>query len=312
MSFPALTAEVPSLPVWGMSYAGLAFAGLKAGERYQLQSYPTGLDIPSYLSGDVQRALDQGEYAGLDLSPGRDITVQQVVRGANARELDENRQTLAGVLGPQGSTEQPLFLQLASGLFACMARPRKHAFVTDVNVVFGHGVVVSTLFHATDPRWYTAPTLAQTVGLPEPSGGLVPPVTPPVTIKGTGVGGLVTVENAGAMEMRPRVTFTGPCLNPRAANLALPGAPSIGFELALNPGDQLQLDLDWQSAVLVAAGTSAGSSRRNAEKPGNTWWNLPGKSSTFSGVSVIEFTSEDTTAVAGTMTVEYASARMGL
>jgi hypothetical protein len=297
----------PSLEPWQISYGGLAFGGYIQDATYQLQEYPEGIDIPDYVTGDVQRAIEQGEYAGVDLSPGRNIAIKQLVQAATEAELDEARQALSGVMVPQGPTEQPLYLQLASGLWVSMARPRKHKAVIDASTLVGKGTVFASLFHATDPRWYSSPTQTTTVGLPEPSGGLAYPFAYPATYTGSGVGGLVTCENAGPMYMYPRVTFTGPCTNPRAANLTLPGAPAIGFNQTLNPGDTLTIDMNWRSVILTTAGSSEGSSRRNAEQPGNAWWSLPGKT-----MSVIEFTSEDTSYAAGTMTVEWASARMGL
>lgn len=305
MSIPASVA-VPALPVWGMSYAGVAFGGIVQGATYQLQEIPEGLDTPDYVTGDVQRALDQGEYPGLDLSPGRNIMVKQVVTAATARALDEARQALGAVLGPAGAVEQPLFLQLADGIFACMARPRKHRCPIGVETVFGYGTVATTLWHATDPRWYAVPVQSSTVGLPEPAGGLVFPVTFPVTFVAGAGGNIVSVANTGGFEMRPTIVFTGPCINPRVICTSLPGAPSIGFELTLNAGDTLTVDLEWQSAVLRTAGTTQGSSRRNAEQPGNTWFNAP------PGTSTLVFTSEDKVKAAGVMTANWAPAFMGL
>jgi hypothetical protein len=289
-----------------MSYGGLAFGGVARTTTYHLQEYPEGLDIPDYVTGDVQRAIAEGEYAGVDLSPGRNIAIKQVAQAVTEAGLDEARQAVAGVLGPRGSTEEPLYVQLASGLYACMARPRKHKAVVDVNTLVGKGTVLATMFHATDPRWYAQPSQTATVGLPEPSGGLIPPVTPPVTIEG-GSGGLIECVNAGPMFMYPRFVIAGPCMNPKISNLFLPGAPSVSFTITLNPGDTLSIDMDWQSVVLVSAGSTAGSSRRNTRRPGSTWFALPGEST-----SIIEFSSEDTSPVAATLTAEWASARMGL
>jgi hypothetical protein len=260
------------------------------------------------VTGDVQRALDQGEYPGLDLSPGRNILVKQVITGTTATACEEARKALAAVLGPAGGIEEPLFLQTASGsVFACMARPRKHRCPIGVETVFGYGTVATTLLHATDPRWYAMPLRSSTVGLPEPAGGLVFPVTFPVTFVAGGGGNIVSVGNVGGFEMRPTLVFTGPSINPRVTNSALPGAPSIGFNLTLNAGDTLTVDLEWQSAVVRTAGTTQGSSRRNAEQPGNTWFNVPKEST-----STLVFTSEDKTKAAGTMTVYWAAASMGL
>jgi hypothetical protein len=306
VSFPLASQGLPSLTAWQMWFGGLAFGGKARGATYQFQEYPEGMDTPDYVMGDVQRAIEQGEYAGVDLSPGRNVTIKQVAQATTDVGLDLARQALAGVMVPAGSTESPLYVQLASGLFACMARPRKHKAVIDVNTLVGKGTIIASQFHATDPRWYSTPTQTATVGLPEPSGGLEPPVTPPVTISG-GTGGLIECVNAGPMYMYPRFVITGPCTNPKISNLSLPGAPSVSFEISLNPGDMLSVDMDWESVMLVSAGSTAGSSRRSTKRTGSTWFAFPGEST-----NIVEFSSEDLVQVAGTLTAEWASAQMGL
>lgn len=295
----------PALTTWGMAYGGLAFGGFQQHATYQLQELPEGVGTPDYVTGDVQRAIEHGEYAGVDLSPGRNVTIKQIAQATTEAALDEARQAFGDVLAPKGALEEPLYVQLASGLWCSMARPRKHTPVIDVNTIVGKGTILATMFHATDPRWYSSPTQSATVGLAEP-GGIAPPLTPPITIPG-GTGGLIEAVNSGGMYMFPRLTFTGPCKNPRAANIALPGAPAIQFEVSLNPGDTLTVDMAWESVILVTAGSSSGSSRRNTEMAGTEWWSFPANST-----NIIEFTSEDTSHVAGTLTAEWASARMAL
>jgi hypothetical protein len=187
-----------------------------------------------------------------------------------------------------------------------MARPRKHAPPMDASTIVAKRSLLTTMFHATDPRWYSTPTQTVTVGLPEPSSGLEPPVTPPVTIEGSG-GGLITCVNAGPMYMYPRFVITGPCTNPKISNLSLPGAPSVSFGISLNPGDTLSIDMDWESVILVTAGSTVGSSRRSTKRAGSTWFAFPQEST-----STVEFTTEDTSPVAATLTAEWACARMGL
>jgi hypothetical protein len=312
--FPSPSIVPPILESYQLSYLGLDFGGLDQGGSYQLQSLPSGLDMPNVASGDVQRALDHGEFVGLDLSAGRDVTVTQVVTGVNAVALDNARQLLASVMAVAGNTNSPLYLQLPSGLYACMARPRKHGYKLDIGSImpFAEGVtggdVVTSVLHATDPRWYAMPTKASVpVGLaPVGSGGLTFPASAPFSFGGSGSAGEVIVYNNGLFEMRPVLVVTGPCTNPVVANLSLPGAPWVGFDVALNTGDTLTIDTDYETAVLVTAGTSQGASRQNAEIAGSTWWNLP------PGPNTIQWQTSDTSVVAGTMVVESADAYMAI
>lgn len=305
MPFPSPALAAPSLANYQMQFGGLKFAGIDRTTAYQMVSL-TGIDAVDTDSGDSQRAQDPGEFVGLDVLKGRDITLQQVVKSITGQTLDVARQAMAGAFLAGGATEQPLYIKLPSGLFACMARARRHNFPLDISMVMAGGGTVTTLWHATDPRWYAIPTKTATVGLPAPLGGLSFPVTFPASFGGGGVGGILQVTNAGLMEMRPIIVFTGPCTNPVATNLSIAGAPYVGFTIALAAGDTLVVDTDFQSAVYYASGSTIGTSRRNALTSGSTWFNLP------RGLNQIEFNSSDGTQVAGTMTVQSADAYPGL
>lgn len=304
MAFPPVAA-VPSLQTFQMSYGGVTFGGVVAGSTYQFQSLDGVLDVPAAVTADAQRDLDQGEFIGLDVLPGRDMTIQQVVRAATAAALDAARQALGAVLGPAGTTEQPLYLQLASGTFACMARPRRHVCPLDINTVLAKGTIATTQFHASDPRWYAVPTKQATVGLPGPLGGLTFPVTFPASFGGGGGGGILQVTNAGQFEMRPVLIVTGPCTNPRVTNLTLPGAPGIGFNLVMATGDTLVIDTDFQSVLYFTAGSALGASRRGSLTSDTVWWNL------VPGLNQIELTTTDALGAA-LLTVQSADAWVSL
>lgn len=313
MPFPSPSLAPPALNLYQLSYGGLAFGGVGRTVN-QVQSMV--IDMPDVAGGDVQRAMDQGEFVGLDVLPGKDVTIVQTIGRANptgfpvtaaeALALDQAVQALGGVMAPGGVTERPLYLQLPSGLFACMCRPRRHSCPFDINRVMAGGVIATTMLHATDPRWYAAPSKTATVGLPAPAGGLSFPVSFPATFGGGGAGGILTVYNYGLFEMRPVLVIAGPCTNPVVSNLSIPGAPAIGVALTLAAGDTLTIGTDLRSIVFTAAGTSAGSSRRNALMSGSTWWNLP------PGANQIEFTTGDAMQVAGTLTVQSADAYLTL
>lgn len=317
MAFPSPSLAPPALQPYQMSYGGLVFGGVVPGATYQLQSLT--IDMPDIASGDVQRALDQGEFPGLDILPGADITIVQGITcgspigpaGASAAQgaaLDTAAQNLGGVLGPGGVTQTPLWLQMPSGTFVRLARARKHNCPLDINRVYAGATIATTLLHSTDPRWYAAPSVSQTIGLPATiGGGLAIPPPVPWSLGAGSVGGFLTVVNSGKFESRPVLVIAGPCTNPAIANTSLPGAPWIGVTQTLDAGDMLVIDTDWQSVVLTTAGSTLGAPRRNALMPGSTWWNLPANSS-----SSIRFTSADTSAVAGTLTVQSASAYLSL
>lgn len=305
MSFPAPSLAPPALAPYQLSYGGLTFGGVLQSSAYQLVSM--NIDMPDIISGDVDRALDQGEFPGLDKLPGADITIVQNVK-KDSVSLDHAVQQLGGVFGPAGFIEAPLWLQLPSGTFCRLCKPRKHNCPLDINRVMAGGTIATTLLHSTDPRWYAAPSISQSVGLPAAiGGGLIIPATIPAVFGAGGVGGLLSVVNSGLFESRPVLVVTGPCTNPVIANTSITNAPQVGVNITLSAGDTLVIDMDWQSVVYTVAGSPAGSSRRNALTMGSTWWNLPANST-----STLQFTSSDTTPVTGTLAVQSASAYLSL
>lgn len=321
--FPAPTLSPPALQPFQLAFGGLAFGGIDRTSIYQLKD-PLTMDMPDVQAGDVQRALDQGEFAGVDVLPGRDITVSQIVTcgsrvgplgpsTAQAQALDAAVKALGGVFGPAGATEAPLYVQMPSGTFACLARPRKHNCPLDITRIRAGATIATTLLHATDPRFYAAPSKSATVGLPtSPGGGLAVPTVVPWSLGGGSVGGVLDVYNLGYFEVRPKLVITGPVTNPRIANVLLPGVPQLAFSIYLNPGDVLTVDTDLQSVSLTSAGSSVPAPRRNALIAGSTWWNLPGLVQLAGGHSRILFTSDDTGPVAGTLTVQSADGYLSL
>jgi hypothetical protein len=314
MSFPILSAA-PTLESYQLQFGGVTFGGIDKTKPTFLQSLV--LDMPSVSAGDTQRALDQGELAGFDVLPGRDITITQLVSSgyfatgalpttAAAQALESNMRLLGSVLGPSGAIEQPLFIQLPSGCYAANARARKHNCPFDINRVFAGGVIATSLLHATDPRFYGVPSLSETVGLPTSAGGAPLPFAFALGFGAGGLGGLATCVNAGGFETRPLITFTGPCTNPSVCNLSIAGAPYLSFQITLNAGDTLVVDTDLQTVIYTTAGTTTGVSRRSALSAYSTWFNLP------PGSNTIEFNTSDAAWVAGTMEVQWANAWLTL
>lgn len=303
MPFPSPSLTVPALSPYQFSYRGVAFGGLERGMPYQLKSLK-GVDMAPVTSGDQQRALDQGELVGVDLSAGRDIEIDLIVQ-SDGVSIDHARQELGGALGVAGTTEEPLYLQLPSGAYACMCRPRKYNFPIDVNMFVARGIEVPALLHATDPRWYAVPTKTATIGSPSTPGGLVFPAPFPWRFSGD-VPEVLSVYNNGKFEMRPVFIVTGPCRNPVIQNLSLAGAPWLGFNITLNTGDTLTINTDFETVLYTPNGGS-GESKRNARMEGSTWFNLPAAS-----LSEIIFTTSDGRHVAGTLTCQSADAYMVL
>lgn len=296
----------PVLQPWQMSYQGLTFG---YGTPLRIQKV-TGLgSLATIAHKDVQRPRDHGEIIGLDVYAGRDITIDLDAYN-DGTSLASTLQSLAAVSGVGLTTEQPLWIQLPQmPLLAVMCRPRQRTIDMDFAYAAGLLAVPSLQFHATDPRVYTAASSA-TVGLSNPTSGLGFPVTFPASF-GITSPNTVTVTNDGNTESRPVLVINGPVTNPSIANGSVAGTPSLVFanpaqtSYTVLAGDQLVVDLDYHTALYFSGGMSsgtAGASRRSWLVYGSTWWTLQ------PGANLVQFLSSDSSAVGGTVEVQWASA----
>lgn len=311
MAFPTTTG--PSLLPWQMSYGGLAIGLGTAYGFYKAD----GLDRPQVRSGDTARPRDWGELKGLDLYSGRDVTLTMDIVPVGSGTLLQATQALDSAFAIGGATELPLWIQGASTspIVASMCRFRKGSRTLDQP--YGLGEIARSIyaFHATDPRIYGAKQ-SQTIGLNAPGGGLTFPITFPLTF-GTSSGATnIIANNAGNVEMRPVLTITGPCTNPVVGNattgwlLGFSNPAQTGH--TLNTGDLLVIDTDLCSIMYYPNGSSVGSPRRNWLEAGSVWPNQGSYPNPILGLApgnnTINFESADASAVAGTLTVAYASA----
>lgn len=142
---------------------------------------------------------------------------------------------------------------------------------------------------APDPRKYA--TVTQSVGLvlPITTGGIAPPLTPPLTITGSTSTSQATLTNEGNVLTYPVLTITGPCPPARIANLTT--SEVIRVVDPVPAGQTLVID------VAAGTATTGGQARRVL----GTWWGLQ------PGANEISFTADTYDAGAG-LTVAFRSA----
>ncbi len=142
---------------------------------------------------------------------------------------------------------------------------------------------------APDPRKYANALQTLNLVLPSSTGGLVWPVTYPVTWSGVTTNSTATVMNAGTWDSPPLLTVTGPCPPCRITNLTT--GQSLRVLEAVPAGQSLVID--------VAAGTATvgGQSRRVL----GSWWHLA------PGENTIAFSADGYDAAAG-LSVAFRSA----
>jgi hypothetical protein len=308
VSFPAAGLTPPALGPWQFSFNGYVFGDACTFDPDTI----TGLgSLPPVIGSNTQRPRDHGEMLGLNFMAGRDVLFDgQLV--ANDTGIVATLMAMATATRTS-QTETPLWFNLPGyGNLAVMCRVNKRDVPMDLAYSLG-SAQASLQLHASDPRIYAAPTSSAIVGLPTPLGGLTFPVTFPVTFGGGGSFGSIAAPNGGNQEMRPTFVITGPCTNPVVQNsttgwiLSFSNPAQTGY--TLNPGDTLAVDTDARSVIYTASGSTVGAPRRNWIVPGSSWPDpVQGVDGLTPGANLIEFSSGDSTAVAGTLQLAWASA----
>lgn len=233
VSFPAYGSSAPGLVTWQMAYNGIV---LGIPTPYGITSVD-GLDLPPVQTGDQQRPREHGEFIGLDLMGGRDITVTGDFTDNPPLTLQVVGLALAEAVWNWtwgGSTELPLWFQWPNLPTLCsMVRVRKRNVPTSLQYTLGLADY-SLNFHATDPRLY-AQTKQVTTG---PVGGHVGAATP------------LTINYLGNVDMRPQITITGPINQPTVSN----GSWGLYADINLTAGQTLTIDLDLHTVIVSGVG----------------------------------------------------------
>jgi hypothetical protein len=324
MSFPSPALVPPSFSQYPMMQFGgpnsgnVFFGG--SSNPFQMRGDPgslglEGLDMPTVQQGDTSAPRVHGQYIGLDLLSGRDITVTLDVGppyGAYG-SLETAMDYLRAILTPSGTTECPLYFQLTSTSpqLVSMVRPRKRTNNIDIPYVAGLAQTVAIQFHATDPALYAAQTLDPSVAVPAPLGGMSFNISFNVSFGGGSEAGIINATNYGDLPCYPIIIFTGPCTYPTLTNSSITNSPYVQFAVTMNAGDTLVINTDpkYRSAQYYTAGSTVGSTRLGTLTQGSNWWPLPGGyTSSDPFTSILQFTTLDASPVDGSCTVEYSSA----
>ena len=310
MSLPSPLLSIPTLGADQLSYRGVAFGG--TGTPFNISKLD-GLEQVDKRTGNTDRPRSRGAFVGLNLPKTRMITVTHAIGPpfGSYTNLSGAASALRTALQSDGVTEYPLWIQLPAsqgfGMVACMARVVKTSRPWDIVADLGQllrGAVIQ--FEAADPYFYTAPTLAPSVGLPTPGLGFSFPLTFNWPFGGGSTANQVTVTNTGDVPCWPVLVINGPCLNPTVQNLSIPGNPAITLGLQLQTGDQLVIDCDMQSILFTPNGSTVAAPYPQILQAGSTFFALP------PGSSVISFNDQSTSPAAGTLAIWNASALSGL
>ncbi len=309
MPFPAPGTSVPSLNEYGLSFNDLVIG---PGSAYEIQMLE-GFDRPDVRTGDQNWPRTRGQSRGLDLLAGRDMHLTMEIAASGGQTMAQLPQALRNALAPRGTTEDPLYVNIAGTTYVTYARVRKHNVPIDISYALGNlakNVVVQ--LHATDPNFYDTPTKNPVMNLSPPSGGVGFPLGFPLSFGGSAGGNVITVTNNGDDTAYPIFYVQGPLTGPSITNVTT--GQSLGFDLALNDGDLLIINTDTpNSATYYQSGSypNNGVSRLYTITTASAWYGLSpgvGPNAVNSGVTTLSFNSQDTTLVTGTCNVWFADA----
>ena len=300
----------PTLSNWQVQYQGTAAAAVVFGALpiFLQDKGLEGFDLPATRTGDSNRPRARGEFIGLDEFSGRDLTLTLDIGGSSLGSYATTQAALNAIIAATntadvGNVEYPMFVQIPNRpLLGIMAKARKRAFTPSLAMSLGslaQGYIIQ--WHATDPFFYSQ-TTTSSIGLPTPGTGMsVNPLSFPISFGAGGGSSILTLTNAGDVECYPQLTVTGPCTYPSISNLTT--GQVIQFGVTMATSDKLVIDTDLKTATYYAAGSpNAGYSVMSTILQGWSWWNLA------PGATQIQFASTDSTSVAGTLAVAWASA----
>ncbi len=297
----------PTLASDQFSYQGLTLGAATAFGFTKLE----GLDKPDVRSGDTARPRQRGRQPGLNLLDQRTVTATLDIGqiGGNFGgygSLPAALAALRAASSTEGTAEYPLWVQMPGfPLVVAAGRVLKKSVPWDIAADRG-GIVQSASIQwgMSDPYFYGAP-VAQTVGLPaaSASSGVSFPLSFPMAFGGGANPNQATVINGGDVPCYPVLVFNGPCINPTVQSVLIPGIPTLTFNVSMAAGDQMMVDCDSGAITYTAAGTTMSSPTPQLLAPGSTFFGIPPGTP-----SLLSFNSQDTTTVAGTLTIYSAMA----
>lgn len=196
--------SAPPLEDWQVQLGDLL---LGDDDPYGLVLPLTGLDeLPDVRDDDSDRPGGHGQFSGTDYASGRTVELAIDVKPSATSYTDALaalRRIL--VIGAELDLwfklpgQQPLRLTV---------KPRRRRIITDQQYVLGLPSAEVQL-RAKDPWAYSAEHAGSTA-MPEPGGGLVYPLTYPLTYGTAAVDGRVVLTNAGTAPSWPTYTVWGP------------------------------------------------------------------------------------------------------
>ncbi len=229
-----LRADIGPVPLGSVDSSGVAW------RLMELQ----GWDSPELRTEMQQREADHGAWASPVYLGERPITAAGIIEAPDRAALDEAMEQLRAAVA---LTDTLLVVYESTPKQALVRRSGKLVMQYVSDRIASYSLMVT----APDPRRYSTILQSDDTMLPVTTGGLAPPVTPPVTIVSTSVSGVIDAANLGTFETRPLLIIDGPVDSPRVLAQMPDGTVRfLTYSQSLAVGEQLVIDTDAHSVIL--------------------------------------------------------------
>ncbi|MFE7509757.1 hypothetical protein ACFU8I_00725 [Streptomyces sp. NPDC057540] len=229
-----LRADIGPVPLGSVDSAGVA---------WRLQELQ-GWDSAEVRADTQQREADHGAWPSPVYLGERPITAAGVIEAADRASLDDAMERLRSAVA---LTDTLLVVYESTPKQAVVRRSGKLVMTYVTDRIASYSLMVT----APDPRRYATVLQSDETMLPITTGGLAPPITPPVVIVSTSVSGVIDAANEGTIETRPVLVIDGPVDSPRILAQMPDGTVRfLTYSQSLGDGEQLVIDTDAHSVIL--------------------------------------------------------------
>lgn len=236
---------------WMAEYRGLVIGA--PDSPFSLAAVDGLLGTPGVRVSDRSALRRHGEIPGSDWLGARVVGLTIEVYGRDESEFRAAMETVSAAFAPAGP-DAPFTFRFpgvaGGGLRFVTARVRN--WTAPVDIEFANSLaMVAVQLYCFNPRILDATPLSAAVALPNPDapgGGILVPFTLPFTFGPSPNLGLLTVNNSGTFEVRPKFRIRGPVADPQIVNLDTGG--QITFKTVLLVGEWLDIDCDTHEVLL--------------------------------------------------------------
>ncbi|MET9479885.1 hypothetical protein [Streptomyces sp. NPDC006638] len=234
MDLGGLRADLGALPLGAVDESGVAWV---------LQDLQ-GWDSSEARAEVQQREGDHGAWFTPVYLGERPITLGGTIIAQDRPSLEaamERARVAAGL------TDTLLVVQEAVPKQATVRRSGRPILQYQTDAIATYSLLVT----AADPRRYAVDEQSASTALASSTGGITPPLTPPITLSATTVSGQIDAANPGSFETRPVLRIDGPVAAPRILAQYQDGTvKQLAYSETIGIGEYLTIDVDGKTAVL--------------------------------------------------------------